>query len=189
LAKVGYARVSTSDQSFNLQVDALKSEGCETIFTEIVSGATSNRPVLNEALGTLNSGDILVIWKLDRVGRSLKNLLSLVTTLDERNVALKSLQDPIDTTSAQGRLIFNIFSSLSEFERELIRERTIAGLKAARARGRKGGRKKGLSPKARAMAIAAKFLHQENRLSINEIVEKLDISRATLYRYLKLDLS
>lgn len=128
--KIGYARVSTKDQSFDLQVDALRKAECKKIYKEIVSGARAERQVLNDLLQNIRSGDVLVIWKLDRLGRSLKHLIELVNSLLEKNVGLQSINDPIDTTTAQGRLIFNIFASLAEFERDLIRERTQAGLSA-----------------------------------------------------------
>ena len=140
--KFGYARVSTRDQNLNLQIDDLLANGCEKIFQETVSGANVARPELNRLLEQVRSGDVIIIWKLDRLGRSLKHLVTLISELMERGVGLKSLNDPIDTTSSQGRLVFNIFASLAEFERDVIIERTQAGLKAARARGRKGGRPK-----------------------------------------------
>ena len=124
--KIGYARVSTRDQKPDLQVDALKAAGCERVYQDVASGAKTARPALDELLGQLRAGDVLVIWKLDRMGRSLKHLVELVGNLMERKVGLLSLNDPIDTTSAEGRLVFNLFASLAEFERELIRERTNA---------------------------------------------------------------
>ena len=142
--RVGYARVSTKEQNLELQVDALKDAQCEQVFTEVASGANTARPVLDDLLSRLRPGDVLVIWKLDRLGRSLKHLVTLTHELLERKIGLVSLNDPIDTTTAQGRLVFNIFAALAEFERDLIRERTQAGLQAARARGRKGGRPRGL---------------------------------------------
>lgn len=183
--RIGYARVSTKDQSIDLQIDALKKAGCEQVFREVASGAKTARPVLDDALSRLREGDVLVIWKLDRLGRSLQHLVTLATELMERKVGLISLNDPIDTTSAQGRLIFNIFASLAEFERELIRERTQAGLAAARARGRKGGRPKGLSKEAQAKAMAAETLYREGKLSVQEICDQLGISKPTLYAYLR----
>lgn len=138
--KVGCARVSTRDQTLDLQLDALKKAGCSKVYTETVSGgAHADRPELNRLMDTLRKGDVLVIWKLDRLGRSLKNLIEIVNELLQRHVGLMSLNDPIDTTTSHGRLIFNIFASLAEFERDVLRERTNAGLAAARARGRKGG--------------------------------------------------
>jgi len=183
--KIGYARISTSEQSFNLQIDALEKLGCEKIYKETVSGARSKRPVLNELLQNLRSGDVLVIWKLDRLGRSLKHLVGLVGELMDKDVGLQSINDPIDTTTSHGRLTFNIFASLAEFERDLIRERTQAGLQAARARGRLGGRPKGLSPKALSTAAAAETLYREGKLSTSEIANMLGISKSTLYSYLQ----
>jgi DNA invertase Pin-like site-specific DNA recombinase len=183
--KFGYARVSTFDQSFDLQFDALQKVGCERIYKEVASGSKSKRPVLDELLEHLRPGDVLVIWKLDRLGRSLKHLVELVSELMNTGVGLQSLNDPIDTTTSHGRLTFNIFASLAEFERDLIRERTQAGLQAARARGRLGGRPKGLSPKALSTAAAAETLYREGKLSAKEIAEMLKISKSTLYAYLR----
>ncbi len=183
--KIGYARVSTTEQSFYLQVDALKKAGSERIYKEVVSGVRSERPVLNELLKTIRPGDIVVIWKLDRLGRSLKHLIELVNALIDKGVGLQSINDPIDTTTVQGRLSFNLFASLAEFERDIIRERTQAGLSAARARGRKGGRPKGLSQKAESTACAAETLYREGKLSVQEIAHKLRISKSTLYSYLR----
>ena len=183
--KIGYARVSTKEQNLNLQLDALLSNGCEKIYKDVVSGTKAERPELNKMLEHLRKGDVIIIWKLDRLGRSLKHLVELVAYLNENNVGLQSINDPVDTTTPQGRLIFNIFASLAEFERDVISERTKAGLEAARAKGKKGGRPKGLSKEAEKTAIAAKVLHQQKELSITEICQKLSISKATLYRYLK----
>jgi DNA invertase Pin-like site-specific DNA recombinase len=183
--KLGYARVSTRDQNLDLQVDALKRAGCERIYQDVASGSKTARPALDEMLAQLRAGDVLVIWKLDRMGRSLAHLVELVGNLVTRKVGLVSLNDPIDTTSAQGRLVFNLFASLAEFERELIRERTQAGLSAARARGRVGGRPKGLSSEAEATAMAAETLYREKRLSVSAIAGKLHISKSTLYGYLR----
>src|SRR5579862_2580785 len=145
--KIGYARVSTREQNLDMQVFALEDAGCEKIYEEVVSGAKADRPVLNNLIKQLRDGDVIVVWKLDRLGRSLKHLVELVHILMQRNIGLCSLNDPIDTTTPQGRLIFNIFASLAEFERDVIKERTNAGLTAARARGRLGGRPRGI-PKA-----------------------------------------
>jgi DNA invertase Pin-like site-specific DNA recombinase len=180
--KIGYARVSTREQNLDMQVIALEAAGCEKIYEEKVSGVKVERPILNNLINQLRPNDVLVIWKLDRLGRSLKNLIELVQQLLERNVGLCSLNDPIDTTNPQGRLIFNIFASLAEFERDVIRERTQAGLSAARARGRLGGRPKGLT---KASACAAETLYKEKKLSVIEICKKLSISKSTLYKYLR----
>lgn len=183
--KLGYARVSTRDQNPALQIDQLRQAGCEQIFQETVSGASAERPVLNSLLAQARTGDVIVIWKLDRLGRSLRHLVDLVSTLMEKGVDLKSLQDPIDTTHSQGRFVFNLFATLAEFERDLIRERTQAGLNAARARGRRGGRPPGLSKPAEKKAVAAEALYGKGELSVNEIAENLGVSKATLYKYLR----
>ncbi len=183
--KIGYARVSTKEQNLSLQLDALKNAGCAKIYQETASGSKQERPELNKLLSELRQGDILVIWKLDRLGRSLKHLVELTHKLIEQDIGLLSLNDPIDTTNSQGRLIFNIFASLAEFERDLIRERTNAGLASARARGRVGGKPKGLSKTAETTACAAETLYKEKRLSIKQITQNLSISRATLYKYLR----
>jgi len=183
--KIGYVRVSTKEQSFDLQIDALQQAGCEKLHREVVSGARTERPGLDRAVDSLRAGDVLVIWKLDRLGRSLKHLVELVNTLRERGIGLQSLNDPIDTTTPQGRLSFNLFASLAEFERDLIRERTQAGLSAARARGRNGGRPKGLSAQAEATACAAETLYRERQLSVHQIAARLGIAKSTLYVYLR----
>ncbi len=183
--KIGYARVSTKDQSVSIQLDALKLAGCAQIHQEIASGAKTERPILNEVIRNLREEDTLVIWKLDRLGRNLAHLIHLITQLMEKKVGLISLNDPIDTTTAQGRLVFGIFASLAEFERELIRERTQAGLKSARARGRKGGRPKGLSPSAIEKAIIAEALYKDGSIPVKKIATQLDISKTTLYLYLR----
>lgn len=183
--KVGYARVSTNNQNLELQIDALEKAGCEKIYRDIASGARTERPSLNEMVNNLRPGDVLVIWKLDRLGRSLNHLIGLVNDLIEKKIGLQSLNDPIDTTTAQGRLSFNLFASLAEFERDLIRERTQAGLSAARARGRNGGRPKGLPKKAEATACAAETLYKEGVLTVDEISKKLGIAKSTLYSYLR----
>lgn len=181
---IGYARVSTRDQNLDLQLDGLKAVGCETIFQEKISSA-KERPQLQKLLDTLRAGDTLIVWKLDRLGRSLKELIHLVNDFQERQIGFRSLNDAIDTTTAQGRLVFNIFASLAEFERDIIRERTRAGLSAARARGRMGGRRKGLSPEALSKAEAARTLYEKREKTVAEIGKILGISRATVYRYLK----
>jgi DNA invertase Pin-like site-specific DNA recombinase len=182
---IGYARVSTSDQNLTLQINELKAAGCEPIFTDKVSGAKSHRPGLDDCLKILRGGDTLVVWRLDRLGRSMQHLVSVVSNLKTRGVGFRSLRDgAIDTTSASGELIFNIFAALAQFEAELIRERTRAGLAAARARGRNGGRKPvaGNDPKVK----MAKKMHEDRSLSPRQVCESLKISRATYYRYLAL---
>jgi DNA invertase Pin-like site-specific DNA recombinase len=183
--KIGYARVSTKDQTVALQVDALKKAGCTKVHTEVTSGARSDRPVLIKLLENLRAGDVLVIWKLDRLGRSLQHLVDLVNDLMARKVGLKSLNDPIDTTTSHGRPTFNLFASLAEFERDVIRERTQVGLSAARARGRRGGRPRGITSQAELTAYAAEALYREGKLSAHEIAEKLRIAKSTLYTYLR----
>jgi DNA invertase Pin-like site-specific DNA recombinase len=183
--KIGYARVSTKDQTLHMQVEALKKAGCEKIYEEIASGAKTARPVLDEMLRNLRASDTVVVWKLDRLGRNLSHLVHLTTTLMEKTVGLLSLNDPIDTTTAQGRLIFGFFASLAEFERELIRERTQAGLKSARARGRTGGRPKGMSQEAMEKATIAEALYTNGTISVKKIADQLNISKTTLYMYLR----
>src|SRR5918911_328837 len=151
---VGYARVSTTDQTLNLQHDALTKAGCTKIFTDTASGAQAERKGLTEALSYVRAGDTLVVWKLDRLGRSLKDLITRITELETRKIGFKSLTEQIDTTTSGGKLIFHIFGALAEFERDIIKERTNAGLQAARARGRKGGQPKALTPKQAAIAQA-----------------------------------
>lgn len=185
----GYARVSTVEQSLNLQTDALKAAGCKDIFLEKVS-ANMNRPELTKLISTLKKGDTIVVWKLDRLGRSLRNLIDLVKSFDDLQVKFISLNDSIDTSTATGRLIFNIFASLAEFEREVIKERTSAGLAAARARGIIGGRRKGLTAEAQVQARFAQKLYTEGELTIAEILVRTRIkSRRTLYNYIRTDFS
>ena len=183
--KIGYARVSTKEQSFDFQLDALRKASCKKIYQETVSGAKAARLQLDLMLDNLRAGDVLVIWKLDRLGRSLRHLVELIHGLMEKGVGLKSLNDPIDTTTPQGRLSFNLFASLAEFERDLIRERTQAGLSAARARGRRGGRPRGLPSSAEVTARAAETLYTERKLSVRQIADRLGISKSTLYAYLR----
>ena len=183
--RVGYARVSTREQNLDSQIDALKKARCTTIHQEIVSGAKTDRPVLDTVIKGLRKGDVLVIWKLDRLGRTLKHLVTLVNDLLSRKVGIISLNDPIDTTTPQGNFAFNIFASLAEFERDLIIMRTQAGLSAAKARGRLGGRPKGLSESAKEKACAAETLYKEEKLSTRQIAKQLNISKTTLYSYLK----
>ena len=180
---IGYARVSTNDQNLDLQIDALIRAGCEkqNIYKDKISGAKSERPNLDKCLEILTKGDVLVVWRLDRLGRSMVHLVSLIEKLKEKEVGFKSICDgAIDTTTASGELVFNIFSAMAQFERRLIQERTHAGLTAARARGRKGGR-----PKVDIAKIqTAKRMHEDKNLSIAKICEVLKISKPTLYRYL-----
>src|SRR5947207_2598965 len=182
---IGYARVSTQDQTLDLQKDALEKIGCSKIFTDTASGAKAQRVGLAEALEYVREGDTLVVWKLDRLGRSLKHLIETVTDLNNRKIGFMSIQEHIDTTTSGGKLIFHIFGALAEFERDIIRERTNAGLQAARARGRLGGRPKAKTlntPKKKALAQS---LYDDKDNSIEEICKTLYISRATLYRYVR----
>jgi len=179
--KIGYARVSTHEQNLDLQIDALKKEGCEKIFEEKVSGSKTDRPELTELIKYIRPGDILVIWKLDRLGRSLKHLIDLVSELQENGIGLKSLKESIDTSTASGKLIFSIFGALAEFERDIIIERTLAGLAAARARGRLGGRRKSLNDKEVEML---KMLSKDRNVPIKDICKRFNISRASYYNYL-----
>jgi DNA invertase Pin-like site-specific DNA recombinase len=178
---IGYARVSTQEQTLNLQRDALEKAGCTKIFTDTASGAKSERKGLDEALSYVRKGDTLVVWRLDRLGRSLPHLITTMTDLEEQGIGFKSLTENIDTTTSGGKLIFHIFGALAEFERNLIRERTQAGLTAARARGKKGGRPKALTQ--RQLGIARELY--EKRHPIAEICRTLKISKATLYRSIK----
>lgn len=178
---IGYARVSTDDQHLYLQRDALTQVGCEHIYEDTGSGALAEREGLARLINSLRPGDTVVIWRLDRLGRSLKNLLQLVERLDGLRVGLRSLQESIDTTSSGGRLVFHLFGALAEFERNLVRERTQAGLSAARRRGRQGGRPALLSPTKKALALK---LHQERNHTIEEICNMMGISKSTLYNYL-----
>src|SRR5919205_4640522 len=150
---IGYARVSTHDQTLNLQLDCLKQAGCTRIFEDHISGTKAERPGLQNALSHLRAGDTLVVWRLDRLGRSLRHLIDTVTDLQERGIGFKSLTESIDTTTSGGKLVFHIFGALAEFEREIIRERTNAGLASARARGRRGGPKHKLKQQRRARGL------------------------------------
>lgn len=184
--KIGYARVSTRDQNLDLQLDALQKAGCEDtyIYKEQITGATKERPQLQKLLGQLRKNDVVVIWKLDRLGRSLADLVHLVNEIQGKGAGLLSLHDNIDTTTPQGKLTFHIFAAIAEFEREIIRERTKAGLESARARGRKGGRPPGLSKEAQVKAAAATSLYQQKQPNA-WICTTLGISKKTLYKYLK----
>lgn len=183
--KIGYARVSTKDQNLFLQTDAFKKEGCKVIYQEKVSTAKADRKELRKMIDQLREDDIVVVWKLDRLGRSLRDLVNIVTEIQDKGAGLKSLNDAIDTTTPQGKLTFHLFAALAEFERDIIRERTKAGLEAARARGRRGGRPKGLSKAARDKAIIAETLYKQGKMSVREICKHLVIARSTLYKYLK----
>jgi DNA invertase Pin-like site-specific DNA recombinase len=178
---VGYARVSTRDQDLALQFDALKAASCEKIFTEKASGAQRERPQLRAALDYMRAGDTLVVWKLDRLARSLKQLIETVEALGVRGVGLRSLTEAIDTTTSGGRLVFHIFASLAEFERGIIRERTMAGLAAARARGCRGGRPPALTDRDLA---AARAMLRDPEITVAEVARRLGVVPSTLYRHL-----
>ena len=178
---IGYARVSTGEQTLDLQCDALVKAGCERVFQETASGAKADRPILAELLAYIRKGDTLVVWRLDRLGRSLPHLIETVAALAARGIGFKSLTEQIDTTTPGGKLVFHVFGALAEFERDLVRERTNAGLQAARARGRNGGRPLLLDAKKRAVAAS---LYADPNVSINDICKALGVSRTTLYRAL-----
>lgn len=181
--RVGYARVSTGDQNLDLQMDALKEAKCERVETDKISGIASERPGLDKLLNDiLRPGDTLVVWRLDRLARSLKMLVELVEQLSERDIHFASLQENIDTSNMNGKLVFHIFCALSEFERCLIQQRTKAGLASARARGRMGGRPKSLDNKK---ATLARQLYEEKKLTITEICQVVGVSKPTLYRYVR----
>lgn len=178
---IGYARVSTTDQKAELQVDALKVAGCDRVFTDKASGSMANRPQLDRMLDHLRPGDVVIVWRLDRLGRSLKNLIALVEELAEKNVGFRSLSESIDTTTANGRLFFSIMGALAEFERELIRERTMAGLAAARARGRVGGRPSKMTPEK---VKVAREMYDSKEHTVEAIARTIGVSRKTVYRHL-----
>ena len=178
---IGYARVSTNGQDLALQTKELKAAGCKNIFTDKVSGAKSERPGLDDCLKALRPGDTLVVWRLDRLGRSIRHLIDLLQALAEREVGFRSLQETSDTTSPGGRLVFHVFAALAEFERDLIRERTNAGLAAARARGRTGGRPLSLSPD---QSRAARRMYEQKDMTVAQIGTVLGVSRTTIYRVL-----
>ena len=179
---IGYARVSTDDQHLDLQKDSLAQAGCDRIFEDQLSGAKDERPGLQKALNYARPGDCLVVWRLDRLSRSLKDLIEMVTLLESKGIGLKSRQEAIDTASSSGKLIFHIFGALAEFERNLIRERTQAGLQAARIRGRKGGRPKSLNKDKQALAVK---LYDDKKHTVNQVCEMMGISKTTLYKYIE----
>ena len=181
---IGYARVSSSDQDLDLQSDALAAAGCQRVFMDTASGSIADRPQLAPCLDYVRDGDTLVVWRLDRLGRSLPHLIDTVRGLADRGVGFKSLQESIDTTTPGGRLVFHVFAALAEFERDLIRERTHAGLTSARARGRVGGRRPALSS---AKAKAAQGLYDAGSTTVADIARVVGVSRATLYRHLQVE--
>lgn len=180
MSVIGYARVSTADQNTAMQIDALKQAGCDRIFEDQASGAKTERPGLTEAVRYVREGDTLVVWKLDRLGRSMQHLLEIITELEGRGVGFRSITENIDTTTPGGRLIFHLFGALAQFERDLIRERTHAGLRAAKDRGRTGGRKAAVTPekldKARAFLQAG--------LNVREAATRLKVGKTALYKAL-----
>ena len=178
---LGYARVSTQDQDPSFQLDALKAAGCIKVFQDRASGSLDRRPQLDRLMDQLRPGDTIVVWRLDRLGRSLKHLIALIEDLAEKGVGFRSLNEAIDTTTAGGKLIFSIFGALAEFERSLIRERTVAGLAAARARGRVGGRPPVMTPEK---VKVARQLYDAQDLTVEEIAKTIGVSRKTVYRHL-----
>ena len=180
VTKFGYCRVSTDDQSLDLQVDALEKAGCSVIYQETASGkAAAGRPELQQALKALRVGDTLAVWRLDRLGRSLSDLVQIVSELEQRGIGFESLTEKIETTSAGGKLIFHVFAALAEFERQVIRERTLAGLAAARARGRVGGRPAKLDAKA---IREIEQLLKDPAAVVADVARRYGVSRTTLYR-------
>lgn len=180
--KIGYARVSTMDQNLDLQIDALKKAGCEKIFTDVSTGSKSERPGLDEALRFVRKDDVLVTWRLDRLGRSLKHLIEMVNLLEDRFVGFESLQESINTTTPGGTLVFHIFGAMAEFERSLIVERTKSGLTAARVRGRNGGRPPALSS---AKIKQLRSMSKSSDASVKDICETFNISKSTYYKYVQ----
>jgi len=178
--RIGYARVSTDDQNLDLQRDALRQAGCSVIYEETASGKSAARPELEQCRKALRAGDTLVVWRLDRLGRSLPDLVQIVAELEQRGVHFESLTEKIETSSAAGKLVFHVFAALAEFERNLIRERTHAGLAAARARGRKGGRKPALTPQ---QVREIKALLRDPSIPVASIADRYGVSRTTIYKY------
>lgn len=178
---IGYARVSTVDQNPDLQIDALKSAGASRIFVETISGAKADRPELKACLDYIRPGDTLTVWKLDRLARSIIQLIATIEKLDQLGCGFRSLTEAIDTTTPTGKLTFHIFSALTEFERSIIRERTVAGLQAAKARGRKGGRPKAMTEDD---IVAARALIRDGSLTIKQVADRMGVSDGTLYKYI-----
>ena len=178
--RIGYARISTDDQQLDLQRDALKNSGCSLLYEETASGKNTARPELAACLKALRAGDVLVVWRLDRLGRSLPDLVRIITDLEQRGIGFESLTEKIDTSTATGRLVFHLFAALAEFERNLIRERTHAGLMAARARGRSGGRRPKLDDRKKAEVVR---LMRDRSIPVSSIVARYGVSRTTLYKF------
>ncbi len=181
---IGYARVSTLDQNEDLQVDALKADGCDRCYVDHASGAKASRPELDRMFDVLREGDVLVVWKLDRLGRSVQNLVDIMNRLQDMGVGFKSLTEQMDTTTPGGVLVFNVFAAMAQFERDLIRERTTAGLKAARSRGRVGGRRPKLSKSDKSMV---RQLYESRSVTVQEIAQRFNVSRGTIYKTIKSD--
>jgi len=179
--KIGYARVSTDDQDLSLQLDALENSGCKLIYKDRASGKNRQREELDYCLKALRTGDTLVVWRLDRLGRSLSDLVKIITELENRGIAFESLSEKIETHSATGKLMFHVFAALAEFERNVIRERTQAGLKAARARGRKGGRPRKLDDQ---QVREIKVLLRDPEIRVIDVAKRYGVSRATIYRHM-----
>jgi DNA invertase Pin-like site-specific DNA recombinase len=177
--RIGYVRISSADQNPDLQLDALSGAHCDQIITDRISGTVATRPGLDQVRQILRSGDVLVVWRLDRLARSMKDLVEWMAYLEERQVGLESLQEAINTTTTAGKLVFHIMGAIAEFERGLIHERTMAGLRAARARGRKGGRPRKLSKEDRSTLVR---LYAEGHMSVKKLTELYGISKPTLYR-------
>ena len=180
-SRIGYARVSTDDQMLDLQLDALTNSRCDPVYQETASGKSAVRPELAHCLKALRAGDVLVVWRLDRLGRSLSDLVRIVSELEQRGIGFESLTEKIDTTSATGKLTFHVFAALAEFERNIIRERTKAGLDAARARGRTGGRKPALNER---QVREIRALLADPQIEVSEVARRYGVSRTTLYKYL-----
>jgi len=184
--KIGYARVSTKDQNLELQIEALEKAGCEKIYQEKISGSTKNRPELDKMIEQFRKDDELIVWRLDRLGRSLKHIIDLVLSLNEKGIIIKGLTDGVDTSTINGRLFLNLMASLAEYERELIRERTNAGLSSARARGRTGGRPKGFTKDIVSKLLIMRAVYKDTSKTPEEIYKGLQLTRATFYRYAKI---
>jgi len=184
--KIGYARVSTKDQNLDLQIEALEKAGCEKIYQEKISGATKIRPELDKMIEQFREGDELYVWRLDRLGRSLKHIIDMVLSLNEKGIIIKGITDGVDTSTINGRLFLNLMASLAEYERELIKERTNAGLQSARARGRTGGRPQGYTKETIAKLLIMRSVYKDLAKTPEEIYKPLGLTRATFYRYAKI---
>lgn len=179
---IGYARISTHEQNLDLQTDALQQAGCNKIITDEASGSLADRPGLIKLKDSLREGDTLVVWRLDRLGRSLKHLIEFIYDLETKKIGFKSIHESIDTTTSTGKLVFHIFGALAEFERSLIKERSKAGLAAARARGRLGGRPKSLNLNKRQLVVE---MYKDRKHTVKEICQMIEISKPTLYKYVR----